>query len=212
MILLGKEAAEYVEGLVPARHSELQAMEAHAREARFPIIGPVCGHLCYQIARMIGARRIFELGSGFGYSTAWFARAVQENGGGTVFHTVWDEALSSQAKKHLETMGFGEIVQFRVEEAVKALQETPGSFDLIFNDIDKQAYPEAFAVIREKLRPGGALIVDNMWWGGDVLAADDKTPETEGIRTFTRQIMGDPAWVSTLIPIRDGLLVGWKAG
>lgn len=69
-------------------------MEAYAREAHFPIIGPTAGQFCYLMARAIGARRIFEMGSGFGYSTAWFARAVKENGGGTVFHVVWDEALT----------------------------------------------------------------------------------------------------------------------
>mgnify|MGYP001765254061 CR=1 FL=1 len=79
-MMLTTDAAAYIEHLIPARHPELQAMEAHGRELGFPIIGPVCGHLCYQVARMIGARRIFELGSGFGYSTAWFAQAVRENG------------------------------------------------------------------------------------------------------------------------------------
>ncbi len=88
----------YLDGLVPERDPELLAMEEHAREHGFPIIGPACGHLCYQVARMTGAQRVFELGSGYGYSTAWFARAVRENGGGEVHHTVWDQALSDQAR------------------------------------------------------------------------------------------------------------------
>jgi predicted O-methyltransferase YrrM len=64
-------------------------MEADAERTGFPIIGPVAGHYCYQIARMVKATKIFEMGSGFGYSTAWFARAVMENGGGVVHHVVW---------------------------------------------------------------------------------------------------------------------------
>jgi len=56
---------------------------------------------------MIGAQRVFELGSGYGYSTAWFARAVRENGGGEVHHRVWDQALSAQARAHLEALGQG---------------------------------------------------------------------------------------------------------
>ena len=84
---------EYLNDLVPSRPDVLAEMEKAAEEEGFPIIGPAAGQFCYLTARMIGARSIFELGSGFGYSTAWFARAVRENGGGRVVHTVWDEEL-----------------------------------------------------------------------------------------------------------------------
>ena len=110
--LIADHVGASLESLVPARHPELLAMEAYARERDFPIIGPVVGHLCYQVARMIGARRVFELGSGFGYSTAFFARAVEENGGGVVHHVVWDEALSTQARSQLEAMGYGGLITY----------------------------------------------------------------------------------------------------
>jgi caffeoyl-CoA O-methyltransferase len=54
---------------------------------------------------MIGAQRIFEMGSGYGYSTAWFAKAVQENGGGVVHHLVWNKELLQQAREHLSALG-----------------------------------------------------------------------------------------------------------
>src|SRR4051812_43158849 len=95
--ILSPDVSEYLEKLVPKRHSELARMERQARRTGFPIIGPAVGQLCYLLARAIGARRIFELGSGFGYSTAWFARAVKENGGGEVHHVVWDDGLSREA-------------------------------------------------------------------------------------------------------------------
>src|SRR5687768_15340352 len=133
-------------------------MEQIAEATKFPIIGPASGQLCYLVARMIGARKVFELGSGYGYSTAWFARAVAENGGGTVDHVVWDEKLSSLARLHLDRLGFGEIVRYTVGEAVGALRSSDdGPFDLIFNDIDKHAYPAALPVIESMLRPGGVL-------------------------------------------------------
>src|SRR5262245_38638412 len=96
-----KQINEYIEALVPKRHAELIRMERIATRTSFPIIGPACGHLCYQLTRTIGARQVFEMGSGYGYSTAFFARGVQENGGGTVHHVVWDEDLSARARKHL---------------------------------------------------------------------------------------------------------------
>src|SRR5439155_12201731 len=112
MAILPQELNEYLEGLVPARPAEMQAMEAYAREHKFPIIGPASGYLCYLIARLTGARRIFELGSVYGYSTAWFARAVQENlalsgvEGGVVHHVVWSEELSQKARGHLSKLGY----------------------------------------------------------------------------------------------------------
>jgi caffeoyl-CoA O-methyltransferase len=188
----------------------MEAMEAWAREHGFPIVGPAAGYFCYQVARMIGARRIFELGSGYGYSTAWFASAVQENGGGTVYHVVWDQVLSDRARVHLGRLGFGGLVEYRVAEAIDTLRETPGPFDLIFDDIEKQCYPESLPVIAEKLRPGGVLIVDNALWYGRVFDASDKSPSTQGVREFTSLIATDRGWITTLVPIRDGLLVAYK--
>ena len=151
---------EYLDSLVPPRPPEMQAMEAYAKQTNFPIIGPASGYFCYQVARMIGARRVFELGSGYGYSTAWFAKAVQENGGGEVHHVVWDEQLSQQARGHLGALGFGDLMTYHVGEAVQALREAAGPFDLIFNDIDKHGYPASLPVIAAKLRPGGAVLLE----------------------------------------------------
>src|SRR5256885_8475606 len=93
MNLVAPRVAAYLDELVPPRPARLAELEAEARRTGFPIIGPATGHLCYLLARLSNARHVFELGSGFGYSTAWFARAVKENGGGTVHHVVWDEVL-----------------------------------------------------------------------------------------------------------------------
>ena len=214
--LLPDHLSTYLDRLVPPRPPEMQAMETYAQKIDFPIIGPASGYLCYQMARLSGARRIFEMGSGFGYSTAWFARAVQDNGGGEVYHVVWDADLSQQARQHLGALGFGSngsrvAIHYRVSEAIQTLKETEGPFDLIFNDIDKHAYPESLAVIREKLRPGGVLIVDNLLWHGRIFDASDHTANTTAIQEFTHLMTTDPGWITTLVPIRDGVLVAYKA-
>jgi len=201
--LVSPEVSTYLEQLVPPRVAELAAMEAYARETNFPIVGPVAGQLCYQLARLIGAQRVFELGSGYGYSTAWFARAVQENGGGVVHHVVWDD-------KHLAALGYGDIVRFHVSEAVEELRNTDGIFDIIFNDINKEGYPASIPVIIEKLRPGGLLIIDNMLWSGKIFDAKDTSASTQGVRDVTKLLTDTSQWVSTLAPIRDGLIVAMK--
>lgn len=207
MPLLPDDLSRYLESLVPERPPELTRMEVEARQADFPIIGPACGHLCYQIARMTGARRVFELGSGFGYSTAFFARAVSENGGGVVHHVVWDEKLSARARAHLSALGLDGVVEYHVGEAIETLRAVEGPFDLIFNDIDKEGYPASLPVIESKLRPGGTLIIDNMLWSGKIFDDADQSPETVGVREFTRLITASDRWTSSLVPIRDGLIV-----
>lgn len=200
----------YLRGFVPARPSEMEDMESYADVNKFPIIGPAAGYFCYQIARLVGARKVFELGSGYGYSTAWFARAVQDNGGGVVHHVVWDEGLSQTARGHLERLGFGTIVKYTVGEAVQALRESEGSYDLIFNDIDKQGYPGSLEVIADKLEIGGVLITDNALWRGRVMERLDNDADTQAIREFTEMVTSDPDWIVSIVPIRDGLLVAYK--
>jgi len=210
MNLLDPAVAAYLDKLVPERPAELRDMERIAESTNFPIIGPASGHLCYLVARMIRARRVFELGSGYGYSTAWFARAVRENGGGEVHHVVWDEDLSNRARKHLDRLDYTDLVRYHVAEAVETLRATDGPFDLIFNDINKRDYPASIDVILSKLRRGGVLIIDNLLWSGRILDPGDQSPDTEGVRAVTRRIMESPDWIGSIVPVRDGVLVAYR--
>ncbi len=210
MDILDPKLTEYLTNLVPPRPRELQKMEAYAAEHDFPIIGPICGHLCYQLARSLKAKRIFELGSGYGYSTAWFAQAVKENGGGEVHHVVWDEKLSSMAHEHLKALGYEGLIKYTMGEAVQTLQATEGPFDVIFMDIDKQDYAKAIPTIHAKLKAGGVLIIDNILWSGRIFDDKDQSPQTAAIREVTGMLTNNDRWVASVIPIRDGLLVATK--
>ena len=185
-------------------------MEAEAARTDFPIIGPAAGHFCYLMTRLLGAKKVFELGSGFGYSTAWFARGVQENGGGVVHHVVRDAKPSARARKHLGALGLDHLVEFHIGEAVGALRDATGPFDLIFNDIDKAGYPASLPVITRQLRRGGLLLVDNLLWNGRVLDSTDQGADTTGVRELTRLVTTDPAWIASIVPIRDGILVAQR--
>ena len=185
-------------------------MEAEAARTQFPIIGPAAGQYCYLMTRLLGAKTVFELGSGFGYSTAWFARAVRENGGGLVHHVVNDADLSARARRHLARLGLSDVVQFHVGEAVAALAGAAGPFDLIFNDIDKADYPASLPVITTKLRRGGLLLVDNLLWHGRVFDSTDQTADTRGVRELTRLVATDAGWIASIVPIRDGILVAQR--
>lgn len=195
-----------------SRHDDpvLLRMEAEARRDRFPIIGPAAGKLCYLLARAMSARRVFELGSGYGYSTLWFARAVRENGGGEVHHTVWNADLQARARANVVEAGYEDVVRFHLGEAVAALRAAEGPFDLLFNDIDKDGYPASLPVMKEKLRVGGMILIDNMLWQGRIFDPEDREPTTEGVRSFTRLLQADPDFVFQLLPVRDGLIAALR--
>ena len=217
-LLTYSRTQELLTSLVPPREPEMRKMEKYAEKTDFPIIGPVAGYYCYQIARMIKARSVFEMGSGYGYSTAWFAKAVKEtcaehgrsDGGGVVHHVVWDAKLSEMARGHLSQLGFDGLIQYQVAEAVETLRGTPGPFDLIFNDINKEAYPASLPLIKEKLRSGGVLIIDNILWHGRIFDKKNQSESTKGVREFTRLITHDPDWIVSLAPVRDGVIVAFK--
>ncbi len=200
----------YLEGLIPPRPPVLQEMEDYARSTRFPVVGPVVGQMFYVLTRLRGARRVFELGSGFGYSTAWFAMGVRDNGGGEVFHVVWDKRLSEAAREYLGRLGLADLVRFRIREAVEELRQTPGQFDVIFSDIDKEGYPASLPVIKEHLARGGVMLVDNMFWRGKVLDPSVTDEATTGIRQFVTAVFADKDFVSTIVPLRDGVLVALR--
>lgn len=182
----------------------LDEMEERAARDNFPIIGPAVGPWLYFFTRLTAATRVFELGSGFGYSTWYFARALRDNGGGIVVHTVWDEALSTEARWWLERAGLLPCCDFHVSESILALASSDSTQDIIFMDIDKEGYMDALPVIEQKLRPGGLLLVDNMFRHGKVIDAADVHPETEAIRQLNSALAGS-GWDYLINPQRDGL-------
>lgn len=210
MSLYHPQLTEYLESLVPERPAVLQEMEAYAQATNFPIVGPVVGQFFYMLTRLMGATRVFELGSGFGYSTAWFALAVRENGGGEVHHVVWDETLSKQAQEFLSRLGVMPLMRFHVGEAVQTLQQVGGEYDLIFCDIDKQGYPASWAVVKQHLRIGGVALYDNMLWSGRVWDDNDTSAATQGVRELTRLVAQERDFTFSLLPLRDGVLMAVK--
>ena len=80
----------------------------------------------------------------------------------------------------------------------------------LWNDIDKAGYPASIPVIKEKLRPGGVLMIDNMLWHGAIFDETNTSPDTQGVHEVTRMLTTDPEFVSSLLPVRDGVIMAWR--
>lgn len=187
----------------------LTKMEQFGHERHFPIIDRLVGALIHLMALSIGARKIFELGSGYGYSAYWFAKA--SDAGGKVICTDGDERNRLKAQEFLSEAGLWGQVEFCVGEAITTLKKFNGPFDIIYNDIDKGDYPEAWEAAKDKIRPGGLYIADNALWFGRVAereVTDDIQPGwTEAIREHNKRIYADKQFDVTLLPLRDGVIV-----
>jgi predicted O-methyltransferase YrrM len=209
LMIVDDEIETYLDTLQRSKDPLLVEMEARAAREKFPIIGPLVGRLCQQVALAIGARDVFEMGSGFGYSTWWFAQAVGE--GGRVVHTDLDAKRSADAKGYLERAGLGARVLYEVGTAVEVIKKYPGPFDVVFIDVDKHEYPEALELARSRVRVGGYIICDNALWSGKVLApASKQDADTKGVARYNRDAFAAADLLTTLLPLRDGVALSLK--
>lgn len=207
MAIVDENIENYLSALQASKDPVLQEMEARGAEQQFPIIGPLVGRLCQQVAQSINARDIFECGSGFGYSTWWFATAVGE--GGRVVHTDSDPKKSTDARAYLKRAGLVSRVQFEVGDALEILRNYPGPFDVVFIDIDKTGYPEALELARSRVRVGGYIITDNVLWSGRV-AQPKPNAETKAIQRYNTEAFAASDLLTTIVPIRDGVALSLK--
>ena len=213
MDITNPKIEDYVRGLLK-RHDEpvLLEMEAEGKERDFPIVGRMVGVAIEILARSIAAKRVFELGSGYGYSGYWFSRAVGPDG--ELHLTDGDPENERKALDYLGRAGLDKPVRFHVGDAVTSLNATDGDFDIVYCDIDKHGYPEAWRAARDRIRRGGMYICDNTLWSGRVTGTSDEEDVrpgwTEAIKEMNDAIAADADYLSTILPIRDGVMVALR--
>ncbi|MBF6648901.1 O-methyltransferase [Methylobacter sp. BlB1] len=195
----------------PTDHPVLIEMEEYARQNNFPIVDRLVGIFLETLAKSIGARRIFEFGSGYGYSAYWFARATGLEG--RVICSDGDAINRQKAHGYLSAAGLWNRIDFHTGLAQDIFAQTEGLFDICYNDVDKGDYPEVWRMARDRIRPGGLYIADNVLWHGRVAAENfvDIVPGwTEAIQEHNLLIFNDPDFDSFINPTRDGVLVARK--
>ena len=202
------EVEDYVYNILPARDEVLAEMEAEAAKKKIPIVGPAVGRIFYQLAAMIEARAIFEMGSAIGYSAIWWARAIAE--GGHVIYTDGDPRNAERARRYFERAGVTSRVTLKTGDALELLSEEKQQFDIIFNDVDKEDYPRVLRLVPPRLRKGGLFVSDNVLWSGRVVQKKNADARTRAIQEFNRALYASPDFYTTILPIRDGIAVALK--
>lgn len=199
---------EYMYALLPQRDAVLAEMEELATRNRIPIVGPAVGRLLYQLARLVNAERVLEMGSAIGYSTIWLARALQA--GGKVYYTDGSSMNAAKAEDYVSRAGVRDRVEILVGDSLDLIDQVEGEFDIIFNDVDKHYYPEVYRKAAGRVRIGGLLVADNVLWYGRVADPSVNDRDTNAVRSFNKMLFADGRYYSTIIPLRDGVAIGQR--
>ena len=207
--LLPAEVEDYLYRMLPERDAVFRDMEVYAAERKVPIVGPAVGRLLFQFATIAGAKRIFEMGSAIGYSTLWCALAVGKDG--KVVYTDSNRQNAARARESFQRAGVLDRIEIKMGDALEILSEQKGEFDIIFNDVDKQQYPQAFKLAQAKVRKGGLYVVDNVLWSGKVARPPEAGDgDTKAILEHNRLLYENKDFFPTIVPLRDGVAIAVK--
>ncbi len=178
----------------------------HAQRRGFPLIGHTSGNWLELLTRAIGGKRIFEFGSGFGFSAHYFARAVGASG--EVIGAEHDAHELEDFDRLYGSHPLRERIDIRLGCAFEVFHATEGPFDAVLIDIEKEDYLQALSEALTRLRPGGLILADNVLWGGKTAhPASDDDPATRALQAFNEQLFSDPRIQTGILPAGDGLSV-----
>jgi caffeoyl-CoA O-methyltransferase len=200
----------YVAELFAAEDPILASIRARHAAANLPAINisPEEGKLLHLLLRTIGARTVLEIGSLGGYSGVWLARALPERG--KLITIERDTRHAGIARQAFAAAGLDSRVTLMLGSALDILPTLTPGFDAVFVDADKEPLPEYFKWGMQLLRVGGLLLCDNAFFHGAAVDQSDQSGAAKGVRAFNRLAATDTRLVATIIPVRDGLVVGLK--
>ena len=221
--VLPEEVRALAEAVGPEPDELVEEMDTRAEREGFPTVGPAVGGWLALLARVVDARRVFEFGSGFGYSAHWFARELPADG--EVVLTEVDRDELEDARTYFERAGLADRARFEHGDAVETVTGYEGPFDVVLVDNEKSRYVEAFEAVRGKVREGGLVLADNAVTAGpidrtDVLAllggesvdASEVSEASRGIADYLGHVRDVEGFETALLPLGEGVAVSVRRG
>jgi predicted O-methyltransferase YrrM len=193
----------YLTGTVVLPDPRFATLQEAADEAGLPAIqvSAAQGKLLHLLARMVGARRILEIGTLAGYSTVWLARALPADGRMVTLEL--DPHHAAVARENIARMGLEPVVEVRVGPALDSLSrmafDNTAPFDLVFVDADKASIADYVEWSVQLSHPGTVVVVDNVVRGGAVVDAESDDPNVQGVRRFNAMLAGHERLDATTI-------------
>lgn len=217
--IVSEDIVRFACAIGPSPDSVIEEMDAYADEHTFPTVGPDVGGWLSLLTRMVGAKSVFEFGSGFGYSAYWFARHLPDDG--KIVLTERDPEKLNRAREYLSRGGYLDQVILEEGDAIEIIDQYDDSFDIVLIDNEKRRYREAFESIRDQVSSGGLVIADNTMTAPPVVDFDDlvgfvdgneveMSEGTQGIADYLETVTNDPAFETAIIPLGEGFAVSHK--
>jgi predicted O-methyltransferase YrrM len=200
--IIQRDQAEYLDQLLTQSNPLLAEMEAYAAEHRVPIADREVARFLEITARVTGARKALEIGMAIGYSVVHLARGMGEQG--VVVTIEPNDEMIRAASEYLKRAGLLDQVEIEKGKALEVMPTLNETFDLLFIDAVKEEYSRYLDLGLPLLRTGGAVIVDNLLWGGKV-AGGDAESSTVALREFNRYFINHPQLLAEVLPVGDGL-------
>lgn len=195
--------------------AEPEILQQLYRETWLKVLNPrmASGHLQGRILSLISKmqrpKRVLEIGTFTGYSTLCLAEGLPQDG--HIITLEEDEELETLATKYFALAGKSDAITMKIGKAAELIPTLQQQWDLVFLDADKISYPLYFELLKDSIAPNGLLIADNVWWNGKVAepaAKHDAT--TKAVIDYCEKVTQDVSFESTLLPVRDGLLISRK--
>jgi len=217
--ILREEIARFVRATGPGPDETLSEMDDFAAAEGFPHVGPEVGGTLRLLARMVDATRIFEFGSGYGYSAYWFAEALPADG--EIVLTEVDEDELELAKTYLERGGYDSLARYELGDALETIERYDGPFDVVLIDHQKHRYREAFEAVRSKIPVGGVIVADNAMCAGIIEfeklleiveggAPSEVNEHTQGVADYLEAVRTDPDFETIVLPLGEGIAVSYR--
>jgi predicted O-methyltransferase YrrM len=215
-LVLDDTAEAFLAAANPDQSALLAEMTEYGDEQGFPIVGPDVGQFLRVVARLADAERVFEFGSGFGYSAAWFLGALPSDG--EIVLTDYDDENLTDAREFLDRADHDTEIHYEAGDAMETFEGYDGPFDVVLIDHDKTMYVDAFERVRAELASGGVIVADNMMAGPvepehvtAALRGEDPVDEhTDAIASYIRHVRDDPDFETAFVPLGEGLAVSAK--
>ncbi|TYL37649.1 methyltransferase [Natronococcus pandeyae] len=217
--ILSDEIVRFVRAVGPDPDETLREMDEYARDEGFPHVGPEVGTFLRFVARLADAERIFEFGSGYGYSAYWFADALPADG--EIVLTEVDEDELELAREYMTAGGYDAQARYERGDALETIDDYEGPFDAVLIDHQKHRYADAFEAVRSKVPVGGVVVADNAITAGPInfekllaIAEGDDPGEvdehTQGIADYLERVTADPAFETIVLPLGEGIAVSYR--
>lgn len=217
--ILPEETDRFLRATAPEPDEVVAAMEQYGQTHGPPTVGREVGQLLRLLTLLTDAERVFEFGSGYGYSAYWFARELSASG--SVVLTEHDEEELDLARDFFERGNVADRAVFEHGDAMDVVERHDGPFDVVLIDHQKHRYLDAFEAVRDKLAPGGVVVADNAMTAGPIQFEkllslvegddpDDANESTRGIAAYIKRVRSDSAFETSFVPLGEGIAVSYK--